>query len=50
MHKIMFKAMYVCLFAVFDGYDQMTDSSPYSVNGAGGLSPATAFSQSHLEV
>ena len=37
------------MFVVFDGYEHMTDSSPYSVNG-GGLSPATAFSHSRLEV
>ena len=37
-------------FAGIDNYDQMTDSSPYSVNGGGGLSPATGFSHNTLEV
>jgi len=36
--------------AGIDSYDQMTDTSPYSVNGGGGLSPATGFSHNTLEV
>lgn len=37
--------------AVFDSYDHMADSSPYSVNGGGGMSPAGAFSHgTRLEV